>query len=161
MLATLPVSLAWSLGIITLVVGHLNIFSVMFISIVVGIGIDYGIYFLYRYEEELCARRLARRGPAPNGRAAGPGILLGALTASGAFFVLMLTDFQGIREFGFVSGVAVLMAFVSMLTLFPALLALVDRRPPGPAPAAAGRGAGEVARAHPEHRKAILAAPSA
>ena len=39
----------------------------------------------------------------------------------------MLTDFQGIREFGFVAGVAVLMASLSMVTLFPALLALVDR----------------------------------
>ena len=127
-LATLAVSLAWSLGIITLVVGHLSIFSVMFISIVVGIGIDYGVYFLYRYQEELslwpttadALRRTAER--------AGPGMLLGALTATGAFFVLMLTDFRGIREFGFVAGLAVLMAFCSMITLFPALLALVDRR---------------------------------
>ena len=56
MLMTLVVSLAWSLGIITLVVGHLSIFSVMFISMVVAIGTDYGIYFLYRYEEELRLR---------------------------------------------------------------------------------------------------------
>ena len=52
MVATLAVSLGWSMGLITLTVGHLSIFSVMFISIVVGIGIDYGIYFLFRYEEE-------------------------------------------------------------------------------------------------------------
>ena len=55
-------------------------------------------------------------------------MLLGALTAAGAFVVLMLTDFQGIREFGFVSATAILMAFVSMITVFPALLALADRR---------------------------------
>ena len=137
MLATLVVSLAWSMGIITLVIGHLSIFSVMFISIVVGIGIDYGIYLLYRYREELgrgsspaeALRRTAER--------AGPGMLLGALTATGAFFVLMLTDFQGIREFGFVAGTAILMAFLSMVTLFPALLALVDgRRAAAAAPAA-------------------------
>src|SRR5204862_2130057 len=41
MLGVLAVSLGWSLGIVTLTVGHLSIFSVMFISIVVGIGIDY------------------------------------------------------------------------------------------------------------------------
>jgi len=126
MVATLVVSLAWSMGIITLVIGHLSIFSVMFISIVVGIGIDYGIYLLYRYREEI------ERGLAPadalrrTAERAGPGMLLGALTATGAFFVLMLTDFQGIREFGFVAGAAIFMAFVSMITLFPALLALVD-----------------------------------
>src|SRR5262249_4494873 len=59
----------------------------------------------------------------------GPGILLGALTAAGTFFVLMLTEFQGIREFGFVSGVSILMPFLSMLTLLPALLGLEHGRP--------------------------------
>ena len=53
MLLVLALSLCWSIGIATLVVGHLSLFSVMFISIVIGIGIDYGIYFLFRYEEEI------------------------------------------------------------------------------------------------------------
>jgi predicted RND superfamily exporter protein len=61
-------------------------------------------------------------------------MLLGALTAAGAFLVLALTDFQGIREFGVVSAIAILMAFASMVTLFPALLALAARRRPQPAP---------------------------
>ncbi len=127
-LATLAVSLGWSLGIITLVVGHLSIFSVMFISIVVGIGTDYGIYFLFRYEEEVRLRWRPADALRRAGERAGPGMLLGALTAAGAFVVLMLTDFQGIREFGFVSATAILMAFLSMITLLPALLALADRR---------------------------------
>ena len=141
MVAALVASLFWSLGIVTLTVGHLSIFSVMFISIVVGIGIDYGVYFLYRYQEELSL------GPAPvralrrTGQRAGPGMLLGAVTAAGAFAVLMLTDFQGIREFGFVAGIAILMAFVAMVTLFPALLALADRRPAQPAPIVLATGA--------------------
>ena len=127
MLATLAVSLAWSLGIIALVVGHLSIFSVMFISMVVAIGTDYGIYFLYRYEEELRLQPTPAAALHRTGERAGPGMLLGAFTATGAFVVLMLTEFQGIREFGFVSATAILMAFISMITLFPALLALVDR----------------------------------
>src|SRR5205823_3565895 len=56
-LATLAVSICWSLGIVTLVVGHLSIFSIMFISIVVGLGTDYGVYLLFRNDEE---RRLGR-----------------------------------------------------------------------------------------------------
>jgi uncharacterized protein len=127
-LATLAVSLGWSLGIITLVVGHLSIFSVMFISIVVGIGTDYGIYFVFRYDEEVRLRWLPADALRRAGERAGPGMLLGALTAAGAFLVLMMTDFQGIREFGFVSATAILMAFISMITLLPALLALADRR---------------------------------
>jgi len=128
LLATLATSLLWALGVITLFVGHLSVFSIMFLSLVIGVGIDYGIYFLYRFHEEWelnvpiaeAIRRTADR--------TGPGMLLGALTAASTFFVLMLTDFQGIREFGFVSGVAILMAFLSMLTLLPGLLVLDGRR---------------------------------
>jgi len=128
LVVTLATSLLWSLGLITLFVGHLSVFSVMFLSLVVGVGIDYGIYFLYRYQEESALDASIVKVLARTADRTGPGMLLGALTAAGSFLVLMLTDFQGIREFGFVSAVAILMAFLSMLTLFPALLILEDRR---------------------------------
>src|SRR3989454_10008557 len=128
MLATLAISLCWSMGIITLVVGHLTIFSVMFISIVVGIGIDYGIYFLFRYEEEIFLGRNLREALQLTAARTGPGMAIGALTAGGTFFVLMLTDFRGIQELGFIAGTSILLAWLSMMTLFPAVLVLVDRR---------------------------------
>jgi hopanoid biosynthesis associated RND transporter like protein HpnN len=128
MLAVLAVTLAWSMGIITLTVGHLTIFSVMFISIVIGIGIDYGIYFLFRYEEEIFLGRNLKEAIELTAARAGPGMLIGALTAGGTFYVLMLTDFRGIQELGFIAGTAILMAWLGMMTLFPALLVVVDRR---------------------------------
>jgi hopanoid biosynthesis associated RND transporter like protein HpnN len=130
MLATLTIGLAWSMGVITLVVGRLNIFSVMFVSIVVGLAIDYGIYLLYGYEEALGRGASRDRALWIAARQTGAGILVAALTAAGTFFVLRLTDFSGIGEFGVVSGIAILASFVSMITLFPALLVLVDRRRP-------------------------------
>ena len=140
MLAVLAVTLAWSMGIITLTVGHLTIFSVMFISIVIGIGIDYGIYFLFRYEEEIFLGRNLKEALELTAARAGPGMLIGALTAGGTFYVLMLTDFRGIQELGFIAGTAILMAWLGMMTLFPALLVLVDRhhadRPRNQAPRA-------------------------
>jgi hopanoid biosynthesis associated RND transporter like protein HpnN len=127
-LAVLAVTLAWSMGVITLTVGHLTIFSVMFISIVIGIGIDYGIYFLFRYEEEIFLGRNLKEAIELTAARAGPGMLIGALTAGGTFYVLMLTDFRGIQELGFIAGTAILMAWLGMMTLFPALLVVVDRR---------------------------------
>lgn len=127
MLAALAAGLGWSLGIVTLTVGHLTIFSVMFLPIVVGIGIDYGTYLVFRYEEELgpgAAQEALERAAARTG----PGILLGAATAAGAFYALALAEFRGIQEFGFVSGTAILITFAVMLTFFPALLVLADRR---------------------------------
>ncbi|MGH7385962.1 MAG: MMPL family transporter, partial [Candidatus Rokuibacteriota bacterium] len=127
MLGVLAVTLAWSMGVVTLTVGHLTLFSVMFISIVVGIGIDYGIYYLFRYEEEIFLGRSLREALELTAARTGPGMLIGALTASGTFFVLMLTDFRGIQELGFIAGVAILIAWVGMITLFPAVLMFVDR----------------------------------
>ena len=128
MLLILSLSLCWSIGVATLVIGHLSLFSVMFISIVIGIGIDYGIYFLFRYEEELFLGRNLREAIEITAARSGPGMLLGAVTAGGTFFVLMLTDFRGLQELGFIAGVSILLAWVAMMTVFPAVLVLVDRR---------------------------------
>jgi hopanoid biosynthesis associated RND transporter like protein HpnN len=140
MLLVLAVSLGWSIGLITLTIGHLTIFSVMFISIVVGIGIDYGIYFLFRYEEEIFLGRNLKEALELTAARTGPGMAIGALTAGGTFFVLMLTDFRGVEELGFIAGASILLSWLSMMTLFPAVLVLVDRhhadRPRGQKPRA-------------------------
>lgn len=127
MLTALVLSVAWSLGLITLTVGHLTVFSVMFMSIVMGLGIDYGIYLAFRYNEERAlGRRMAEAFDISAARS-GPGILMGALTAAATFYTLILTDFHGVQEFGFVAGTALLTVFVAMLTVFPALLVLMAR----------------------------------
>ncbi|HTY81005.1 MAG TPA: MMPL family transporter [Candidatus Bathyarchaeia archaeon] len=126
-LAALAVTLAWSMGIVTLAVGHLTLFSVMFISIVIGIGTDYGIYFLFRYEEEIFLGRRLQTALERTAARTGPGMLIGALTAAATFFVLTLTAFRGIQELGFIAGISILFAWLGMMTFFPALLVLVDR----------------------------------
>ncbi len=140
MLLVLVMSLCWSLGIATLVIGHLSLFSVMFISIVIGIGIDYGIYYLFRYEEELFLGRNLKEAIEITAARSGPGMLLGALTAAGTFYVLCLTEFRGVQELGFIAGTAILLSWVAMMTVFPAVLVLVDRRH-------ASRPAGSIPRA--------------
>src|SRR2546422_10761735 len=138
MLLVLAASLCWSIGIATLVIGHLSLFSVMFISIVIGIGIDYGIYFLFRYEEELFLGRSLGEALEITAARSGPGMLLGAVTAAGTFYVLCLTEFRGVQELGFIAGSALIFAWVAMITVFPATLVLVDhrhaRRPSGSIP---------------------------
>jgi hopanoid biosynthesis associated RND transporter like protein HpnN len=128
MLVLLAVSLCWSIGFATVTIGHFSLFSVMFISIVIGIGIDYGIYFLFRYEEERFLGRTVRQAIEVTAERSGPGVLLGAVMAAGAFYVLALTDFRGVQELGIISGTAVLFSWVGMMTLFPAALVLIDRR---------------------------------
>jgi len=128
MLGVLLVSLTWSLGIVSATIGHLTVFSVMFMSLLIGIGIDYGIYVFFRYEEELGRGRTLPQAFEITARQTGPGVLFGALTAAGTFAVLALTEFRGIKEFGFIAGTAILVAFVAMMTLFPAVLVVLHRR---------------------------------
>jgi hypothetical protein len=128
LLAVLAVSLGWSMGLITLLVGQLTSFSVMFVSVAIGIGIDYGIYFLFRYGEERVLGRHLTDALENTAARAGPGILFGALTAAATFYILMIAEFPGIREFGFISGTAILLAFLAMVTVFPAALVLIDGR---------------------------------
>ena len=128
MLVVLSMTLCWSLGVATLIIGHLSLFSVMFISIVIGIGIDYGIYYLFRYEEELFLGRNLREAIEITASRGGPGMLLAAISAAATFYVLMLTDFRGLQELGFISGTALLLAWIGMMFVFPPLLVIVDRR---------------------------------
>jgi uncharacterized protein len=128
MLLVLTLSLAWSIGLATLVVGHLSLFSVMFIPIIVGIGTDYGIYYLLRYEEELFLGRNLREAIEITAMRSGPGMLLSAITAAATFYVLILTDFRGLQELGFIAGSALLLSWLAMMFVFPAVLMLVDRR---------------------------------
>jgi uncharacterized protein len=127
MLAVLTLSLGWSLGVTTLLVGHLTILSMMFVSVVVGLGTDYGTFFLFRYREERVLGRTVIGALEQTAARSGPGILLGALTAAVTFYILMTAGFQGIRDFGFISGTAILLSFVSMVTVFPAAVLLIDR----------------------------------
>jgi len=143
MLAVLALSLCWSLGLITLLVGSLTIFSMMFVSVVIGLGTDYGIYFLFRFREERVLGPTVVAALESTAARSGPGMLLGALTAAVTFYILTIADFRGIRDFGFISGTALLLAFISMVTVFPAVLRLLDRWQKAPPLVTIAGGAGD------------------
>jgi uncharacterized membrane protein YdfJ with MMPL/SSD domain len=123
MLAVLALSLCWSLGAVTLLVGELTIF------------------FLFRYREERVLGRTLLGALERTAARSGPGILLGALTAAVTFYILTTAEFRGIRDLGFISGTAILLAFLAMLTVFPAALLLIERwqKAPRPAPSTGGQ----------------------
>jgi predicted RND superfamily exporter protein len=89
----LVIGMAWAFGWATASVGHLNILSVTFTVTMIGVGIDYGTYYVGRYLES------RRRGLAydeallETSAAVGPGILTGAITTAVAFFCAALTSF--------------------------------------------------------------------
>lgn len=121
-MATLLVGVAHTLGFATATVGHLNILTITFVPILVGLAIDFGIHLVTRYEEEL----RAGHGRVPALERAmthtGQGILTGALTTAGGFWAMTLTNFKGIQEMGWICGGGMVICLITTLTFLPALL---------------------------------------
>ena len=135
----LLVGMAWAFGYVTLTVGHLNILSVSFTVTMIGIGIDYGIYYVARYLQLRTEKYECEPALLETSRGAGPAITTGALTTAVAFFAAGLTSFTGVAELGIIAGGGILLCAVAELTLLPAAIALMDRsgwgvRMPSPLP---------------------------
>lgn len=126
-LLMLAVATSWSFGFSTATIGHLNILSVSFVAIVVGLGIDYAILFMSRYMERRQAGVERTEALLQTASTVGPGILTAAATTSIAFFCAMFTDFLGVAELGLIAGGGILLCALAAFTFLPALISFVDR----------------------------------
>jgi hopanoid biosynthesis associated RND transporter like protein HpnN len=118
----LLVGLAYTMGFTTLVVGHLNILTITFVPILVGLAIDFGVHLITRYEEELRHGRPEKVALQKAIVNTGMGIFTGGFTTAGAFFAMGATDFDGIQEMGIICGGGLLVSLIPMMTLLPVLL---------------------------------------
>ena len=114
--------LGYTLGYTTLVVGHLNILTVTFLPMLIGLAIDYGVHLITRFEEELRNGKTDRVALELAMVNTGLGIFTGCFTTAGAFFAMGLTDFKGIQEMGIITGGGMLICLFPMMTLLPVLL---------------------------------------
>jgi hopanoid biosynthesis associated RND transporter like protein HpnN len=112
-----------------LMVGSLNMLSVAFAVLFIGLGVDFGIQYSVRYRSErfkkddlpLALERAAERSAVP--------LSLAAMATAAGFLSFLPTDYKGISELGEIAGVGMLVAFVSSITVLPAMLRLLN--PPG------------------------------
>ncbi len=119
---SLVVGLGYTMGYTTLTVGHLNILTITFVPMLIGLAIDFGVHLITRYEEELRHGRGEHRAMELAMVNTGQGIFTGCFTTAGAFFAMTLTDFKGIQEMGIVTGGGMVICLVPMMTLLPVLL---------------------------------------
>jgi hopanoid biosynthesis associated RND transporter like protein HpnN len=110
------------MGYTTLTVGHLNILTITFLPMLIGLAIDFGVHLITRYEEELRHGRSEKLSLEKAMVNTGLGIITGAFTTAGAFFAMGFTDFKGIEEMGIISGGGLLICLVPMMTMLPVLL---------------------------------------
>ena len=118
----LIVGLGYTLAFATLAIGHLNILTITFLPILIGLAIDYGVHLISRYEEEL-RRGLSEEAALTKAMVyTGQGIFTGGLTTAGGFLAMGLTNFKGIQEMGVICGGGLLICLVPMMSMLPALL---------------------------------------
>ena len=122
----LLLAMAWSFGYITLAVGHLNILSISFGVVLIGLGIDFGVHYVARYLQLHPTARSADEALVQTARSVGPGIVTGAVTTAIAFFTAGLTEFTGVAELGVIAGGGILLCLVAALTVLPAMIRLSD-----------------------------------
>jgi len=119
---SLVVGLSITAALGLLMVGTLNLMSVYFAVLFVGLGVDFGLQFSVRYRAERHEIDNLREALLQAGRRAGAPLTLAALATAAGFLSFMPTAYKGVSELGLIAGVGMLIAFLTSITLLPALL---------------------------------------
>jgi uncharacterized protein len=124
----LILGLCWTFGLVTLVVGHLNLLSLIFAPLMLGLTIDYGIHWFCRLEEESGgAQHCSTEVLACTFRRSAPGIVYAGLAAVVSFVPLAFVGFKGLAELGLILAMGILVMLLATLILVPALVTLLER----------------------------------
>jgi hypothetical protein len=131
----LAVFISISVGLVTTaalglwLVGALNPISIAFAVLFVGIGVDFGIQFSVRYRAERYENHDLSAALVNTARNVGVPLSLAAAATAAGFFSFLPTDYGGFSELGEIAGIGMIVAYITSITLLPALLMVLN--PPG------------------------------
>lgn len=121
----LLVGIAITLGFVELWYDGLNLVTSSFMSVLMGLGIDFGVHIVLRYKEERGSGSAVH--PALRGAllATGPAIVAGGVTTLFAFLTTTVTEFAAFRALGVITAVGLLVMLACAFLLVPALVPLL------------------------------------
>ena len=123
-LINLAVGLSFTAAAGLMMVGALNLISVAFAVLFIGLGVDFGIQFSVRYRAERFADRHLLEALEHTGHGVARPLLLAAASIAAAFYSFLPTAYVGLSELGLIAGTGMIIAFLTTVTLLPALLAV-------------------------------------
>jgi hydrophobe/amphiphile efflux-3 (HAE3) family protein len=100
---------------------ELNIATAMLSSIMIGVGVDYTIHFLWRYRQERKDEYAPKEAVKKTLTTTGRGIVFNAFSVIVGFITLLVSSFMPVRFFGFLVVVSILSCLIGGLILIPAL----------------------------------------
>ncbi len=128
-LITLFVGLAITAALGLMMVGALNMISVAFMVLFVGLGVDFGVQFGVKYREERNRDDRLAAALVNTAYSIGVPLTLAAVAVAESFFSFLPTAYRGVSELGKIAGVGMFVAYFTNMTLLPALLKVFN--PPG------------------------------
>lgn len=159
-LVNLALGLVIAAGFAAVAIGRVNLISVSFVVLYIGLGVNYAVHYLLRYREiaqfEPAGPNAATRAIISAGRFLLYPLALSAITTALGFFAFVPTAFSGIAELGLIAGVAMMVTLLLSYTALPAMLALIRPRVSG-SPPALDRGWRRRLDLSLRHRWAVLA----
>lgn len=120
-LLSLVLGLILTAGFATVAVGHLNLISIAFAVLYIGLGVDYAIHFLLRHQELRQSGRSVPDTLYTTGGDMGRALMVCAVTTAIGFYAFMPTAYRGVAELGLISGTGMIISLLVTLTLVPAL----------------------------------------
>ena len=124
--ATLFMGLAITTAIGLMMVGALNLISVAFAVLFIGIGVDFGIQYSVRYRSERYKDDNLDRALLRAAKKLSVPLSLAAMATAIGFLSFLPTDYQGVSELGKIAGVGMVVAFIISITVLPALLKMLN-----------------------------------
>ena len=110
-------------------VGALNLISIAFAVLFVGIGVDFGIQFSVRYKAERFDHPDFRDALALGAAKVGRPLALAAAATTAGFYAFLPTAYRGVSELGEIAGTGMIIAFTASITLLPAILTVIKPAP--------------------------------
>jgi len=120
-----------SLGFVVLAYGGLNLVTSSFMSVLLGLGIEFGVHLLHRYSEARVDGEDVRPALSTALLSDGPAVALGACTTAAAFLSTTATKFAAFAQLGVITAVGLGVTLICTIAGFPALLPLLagNRQP--------------------------------
>ncbi|MGZ5030657.1 MAG: MMPL family transporter [Methylobacter sp.] len=120
----LVMGLILTAGFAAVTVGHLNVISIAFASLYIGLGVDYAVHICLHYREGKANGLTNSEAILDSIRDVGSSLFLCALATAIGFFAFIPTDYAGVSELGIISGGGIFIGLIISLTILPALFSV-------------------------------------
>lgn len=115
----IALALGWTAGIAYFFVGQINILTGFLMAILAGLGADYGIHLIKRFQQEIKAGQSREEAMRICYDKTGRALFSSALSTAIAFLCLNISEFRGFSELGIIAGFGIISIFLVFMLCLP------------------------------------------